>query len=96
MERAALIRFLGTVFEARESEIVCSEFFELLPAYVDLVASSGAPAAPGGVPAGGSAYRPVLGVRRGVPGPPRDHAPPAVRSGAPAHLSVSRHAARGD
>ena len=50
MDSAALSRFLGTVFEARESEIVCSEFFELLPAYVDLVASSGAPAAQAAFP----------------------------------------------
>jgi hypothetical protein len=41
MDRAALIRLLGTIFETRETELVCSEFFELLPAYVDLVASSG-------------------------------------------------------
>ena len=50
MERAALIRFLRTVFEARESEIVCSEFFELLPAYVDLAVNSGAPAAQAAFP----------------------------------------------
>ena len=50
MERAALIRFLGTIFETRETEIVCSEFFELLPAYVDLAASSGAPAAQAAFP----------------------------------------------
>jgi hypothetical protein len=33
-------RFLGLlrgIFGAREEEIVCSEFFELLPRYVDLV-----------------------------------------------------------
>ena len=45
MDHAALIRFLGTIFETRETEIVCSEFFELLPAYVDLVANSGEPGA---------------------------------------------------
>ena len=45
MDHAALIRFLDTIFETRETEIVCSEFFELLPRYVDLVASSGAPGA---------------------------------------------------
>jgi len=45
MDRAALIRLLGTIFETRENELVCSEFFELLPAYVDLVASSGVPGA---------------------------------------------------
>lgn len=50
MERAALIRFLSTVFEARESEIVCSEFFERLPGYVDLAVSSGAPAAQAAFP----------------------------------------------
>ena len=50
MERAALIRFLATVFEAREPEIVCSEFFGRLPAYVDLAASSGAPAAQAAFP----------------------------------------------
>jgi hypothetical protein len=52
VDRAALIRLLGTIFEARESEIVCSEFFELLPIYVDLVASSGAPAAQSAFPQG--------------------------------------------
>ena len=50
MDYAALIRFLGTIFETRETEIVCSEFFELLPAYVDLAASSGAPAAQAAFP----------------------------------------------
>lgn len=50
MDRAALIRLLGTVFETRESEIVCSEFFERLPIFVDLVASSGAPGAAQALP----------------------------------------------
>ena len=50
MDSAALSRLLGTIFEARESEIVCSEFFELLPAYVDLAASSGTPAAQSAFP----------------------------------------------
>lgn len=45
MDHAALIRLLGTIFETRETELVCSEFFDLLPIYVDLVASSGAPGA---------------------------------------------------
>jgi hypothetical protein len=45
VDHAALIRFLSTIFETRETDIVCSEFFELLPRYVDLVASSGAPGA---------------------------------------------------
>jgi hypothetical protein len=45
VDEATLIRFLGTIFETRETEIVCSEFFELLPRYVDLAASSGAPGA---------------------------------------------------
>jgi hypothetical protein len=45
VDRAALIRLLGTIFDTRESELVCSEFFALLPTYVDLVASSGAPGA---------------------------------------------------
>jgi hypothetical protein len=45
VDHPALIRFLGTIFETRAMEIVCSEFFELLPRYVDLVASSGAPGA---------------------------------------------------
>ena len=43
MDHAALIRLLGTIFATRETELVCSEFFELLPIYVDLVASSGEP-----------------------------------------------------
>jgi hypothetical protein len=50
VDRAALIRLLGTIFETRETEIVCSEFFELLPIYVDLAASSGAPAAQSAFP----------------------------------------------
>jgi hypothetical protein len=50
VDRAALIRFLGTIFGTRESEIVCSEFFELLPAYVDLASSSGTPAAQSAFP----------------------------------------------
>ena len=50
MDRVALIRLLGTIFETRETEIVCSEFFELLPIYVDLVASSGASAAQSAFP----------------------------------------------
>jgi hypothetical protein len=45
VDHAALIQFLGTIFETRETELVCSEFFERLPRYVDLVASSGAPGA---------------------------------------------------
>jgi hypothetical protein len=45
VDYAALIRFLGTIFEARETDIVCSEFFELLPRYVDLVANAGEPGA---------------------------------------------------
>ncbi len=50
MDRAALIRILDTIFETREDEIVCSQFFQLLPIYVDLVASSGAPAAQSAFP----------------------------------------------
>jgi hypothetical protein len=45
VDRAALIRLLSTIFDTRESEIVCSEFFALLPEYVDVVVSSGGPAA---------------------------------------------------
>jgi hypothetical protein len=45
VDHAALIRFLGTISKTRETEIVCSEFFELLPRYVDLAASSGTPGA---------------------------------------------------
>jgi hypothetical protein len=51
VDRAALIRFLDTIFATRETELVCSEFFELLPIYVDLVASSWEPgAAPSSFP----------------------------------------------
>lgn len=50
MDRAALNRLLDAIFGARESEIVCSEFFGRLPAYVDLAASSGAPAAQAAFP----------------------------------------------
>jgi hypothetical protein len=31
------LELLRSIFDAREEEIVCSEFFELLPRYVDLV-----------------------------------------------------------
>ena len=37
MNHAQFLKLLGAIFATREDEIVCSEFFELLPTYVDLV-----------------------------------------------------------
>ena len=37
MNHAQFLELLRAIFETRDDEIVCSEFFELLPQYVDLV-----------------------------------------------------------
>ena len=37
MNHAQFLELLRAIFDTREDEIVCSEFFELLPRYVDLV-----------------------------------------------------------
>ena len=37
MNQAQFLELLRAIFDTREDEIVCSEFFELLPRYVDLV-----------------------------------------------------------
>ena len=43
MNHAQFLKLLRAIFDTRDDEIVCSEFFELLPKYVDLVlATAGA------------------------------------------------------
>ena len=37
MNHAQFLKLLRAIFDTRDDEIVCSEFFELLPKYVDLV-----------------------------------------------------------
>lgn len=37
MNHAQFLELVRAIFDTREDEIVCSEFFELLPRYVDLV-----------------------------------------------------------
>jgi hypothetical protein len=37
MKRERLLQLLRSIYGARDEEIGCSEFFELLPRYVDLV-----------------------------------------------------------
>ena len=37
MKRQQLLHLIRSIFGAQEEEMLCSEFFELLPAYVDLV-----------------------------------------------------------
>ncbi len=37
MKRWQLLHLIRSIFGAQDHEILCSEFFELLPAYVDLV-----------------------------------------------------------
>jgi predicted anti-sigma-YlaC factor YlaD len=37
VKRDAFLEFLRSVFDAYEREMVCSEFFEALPSYVDWV-----------------------------------------------------------
>ncbi len=52
MNHAQFLELLRAIFDTREDEIVCSEFFELLPRYVDLVlATADAPRQPLGQPA---------------------------------------------
>ena len=41
MNRARFLDLLRTIFNTQETEIACSEFFELLPRYVDLVLAAG-------------------------------------------------------
>ncbi len=52
MNRERFLGLLRAIFGTTEEEIVCSEFFELLPRYVDLVlAAADAPRQPLGQPA---------------------------------------------
>jgi hypothetical protein len=44
VNHAQFVALLRTIFDTKEDEIVCSEFFELLPQYVDLVLASPDPA----------------------------------------------------
>lgn len=44
MNRDELRQLLRSVFEARAQEMLCSEFFDLLPRYVDLVLAGEDPA----------------------------------------------------
>ncbi len=37
LKREQLLNLMQSIFRVREQEIPCSEFFELLPGYVDLV-----------------------------------------------------------
>ena len=37
MNHAQFVELLRAIFDTKDDEIVCSEFFELLPRYVDLV-----------------------------------------------------------
>jgi hypothetical protein len=37
VNHAQFLKLLRAIFDTRDDEIVCSEFFELLPRYVDLV-----------------------------------------------------------
>jgi hypothetical protein len=37
VNHAQFLELLRAIFDTRDDEIVCSEFFELLPEYVDLV-----------------------------------------------------------
>jgi hypothetical protein len=41
VNRARFLGLLRTIFSAQEEEIACSEFFELLPRYVDLILAAG-------------------------------------------------------
>jgi hypothetical protein len=50
MRRDQVLKLLAAISGAREDEIVCSEFFERLPRYVDLVLAS-PDSAEAGVPA---------------------------------------------
>lgn len=49
MTHAQFLELLRVIFDTREDEIACSEFFELLPGYVDLVlaAADASPLQPG-------------------------------------------------
>jgi hypothetical protein len=42
VNHAQFLELLRAIFNTREDEIVCSEFFELLPKYVDLVLTADA------------------------------------------------------
>jgi hypothetical protein len=41
MRRDQFLQLLRSIFRAREQEMPCSEFFELLPRYVDVVLAGG-------------------------------------------------------
>jgi hypothetical protein len=78
VNHAQFVELLRAIFDTRDDEIVCSEFFELLPTYVDLVlATADASRLQLGRPSRGAAtgrpsYPPVLGVRRSLRGAARD------------------------
>jgi hypothetical protein len=42
VNRLRFVHLLRTIFNAQDGEVACSEFFELLPRYVDLVLAAGA------------------------------------------------------
>jgi hypothetical protein len=42
VNHAQFLEWLRAIFETRDDEIVCSEFFDLLPRYVDLVLAADA------------------------------------------------------
>jgi hypothetical protein len=44
MKRDQFLQLLRSIYQAREQEMPCSEFFELLPRYVDLVLAGEDPA----------------------------------------------------
>jgi hypothetical protein len=44
MRRDQFLQLLRSIFRAREQEMPCSEFFELLPRYVDGILAGGNPA----------------------------------------------------
>ncbi len=45
MKRERFEKLVRTIFAVKESEILCSEFFDILPRYVDLELSGRDPAA---------------------------------------------------
>lgn len=46
MNHTQFLALLRVIFDTRDDEIVCSEFFELLPNYVDLVLATADPSRP--------------------------------------------------
>lgn len=50
MKRQQLIHLLQSIFGAKEEEMLCSEFFGLLPSYVDLMLAGEDPSKVGWAP----------------------------------------------